>query len=77
VTLLRLLEGVEYAPPPATGRFTDVGPEQAAWAEEAERRGIIDACGATTFCPDASSNRTDHAIWLVRAFGFQSLSLSM
>jgi hypothetical protein len=75
VTLLRLLEGVEYAPPPATGRFTDVAPSQAAFVEEAARRGIIDACGATTFCPDAGSNRTDHAIWLVRTFGIQTLSL--
>ena len=61
--------------PAASGLFTDVAPAQAAWVEEITRRGIIDACGTTTFCPDAGSNRTDHAIWLVRAFGFQSLSL--
>ena len=75
VTLLKLLEGPEYSPPEPTGLFTDVAPSQAAWVEEVTRRGIIDACGTTTFCPDAGSNRTDHAIWLVRAFGFQSLSL--
>ncbi|HUQ08528.1 MAG TPA: carboxypeptidase regulatory-like domain-containing protein [Kofleriaceae bacterium] len=75
VTLLRLLEGPEYAPPPATGRFTDVGAAQAPFVEEIARRGIIDACGATTFCPSGGSNRTDHAIWLVRAFGFETLSL--
>jgi hypothetical protein len=75
VTLLRLFEGAEYVPPPATGRFTDVTGSQAAFVEEVARRGIIDPCGATTFCPNGGSNRTDHAIWLVRTFGIPVLTL--
>lgn len=75
VTMLRLYEGAEYVPPAAVGVFTDVPAALAPFVEEAWRRGIIDECGATTFCPSAASNRADHAIWLVRSFGLPTFTL--
>ncbi len=70
VVVLRLLEGAEYVPPPAEGVFGDVPADWAPFVEETWRRGIMDACGPTSFCPSAGSTRADHAIWLVRAFDF-------
>ncbi len=72
VTVLKLLEGPTYVPPPATGQFSDVGPAAAPYVEETVRRGIMEPCSATAFCPGGTTNRADHAIWLVRAFGFRT-----
>jgi hypothetical protein len=69
-TLLKLREGASYAPPPAEGVFDDVSPALAPFAEDAWRRGLIDACGPTSFCPEAGTTRADNAIWLVRTFAF-------
>jgi len=71
-TLLRLIEGPGYVPPPAVGQFTDVGAALAPFAEEVTRRGIMAGCSATQFCPGGSTTRADHAIWLVRGFGFRT-----
>jgi hypothetical protein len=70
---LRLLFGADYVPPPATGLFGDVAPEDAPFVEDAVARGIFEACGAGAFCPDDGIDRANGAIFLVRAFGFNTL----
>lgn len=75
ITILRLVEGPAYEPPAATGVFGDVAPNLAPWAEDVWSRGIIESCAPGSFCPNAATIRADHAIWLVRAFGFPTFGL--
>jgi hypothetical protein len=70
---LRLLFGADYVPPPATGLFGDVAPEDAPFVEDAVARGIFEPCGAGAFCPDDGIDRANGAVFLVRAFGFNTL----
>lgn len=69
---LRLLFGAEHEPPPASGLYTDVAPEDAPFVEDAVGRGFIEACGATTFCPGDSVDRASAAVIFVRAFGIRT-----
>ena len=75
VSVLRFLEGADYMPPAATGMFVDVPADIAPFVEEAWERGIIDSCGADSFCPFSPGSRADMAIWLVRAFNFPTFGL--
>ena len=71
VFLLRAKHGAAYTPPPATGtKFTDVpaGYPLAAWIEQLANEGITSGCGPTTYCPVASVNRGQMAVFLVRTF---------
>lgn len=70
VFLLRALEGASYVPPPATGVFADVPPNDffAPWIEEIARRGITTGCGSGNYCPRTPVTRAQMAVFLVRAF---------
>jgi hypothetical protein len=59
-------------PPPATGQFGDVTPEDAPFVEDAVARGFMEPCGAGAFCPDDGLSRASGAILFVRSFGFNT-----
>jgi len=71
VFLLRSLHGGNYAPPPATGIFTDVDVNQwyAPWVEQLYREGITAGCSADPlmYCPDRDVSKASMAIFLLRA----------
>ena len=61
---LKTLHGSSYQPPPASGTvFSDVSAAQpyAAWIEQAWKDGLIDACAAGQFCPEANYLRIQAA----------------
>jgi len=69
VFVLRSLEGPGYAPPAATGIFTDVPADDpfAPWIEELFNRGVVAGCGAgPTYCPDDPVLRQQMAVFLLR-----------
>jgi hypothetical protein len=71
VFLLRGQQGGSYLPPPATGAvFGDVplGHPFGAWIERLSAVGITGGCGGGNYCPDASVDRKQMAVFLVRAF---------
>lgn len=75
VFALRMLHGVSYTPPPATGTLfgdmTDPGYWGAKWAEQAFRDGLIPECGwqgsTPLFCPDDLVDRAFGAYLIVLA----------
>jgi uncharacterized protein (DUF1800 family) len=70
VFLMRVYHGAGYAPPPATGIFSDVpvGDPFAPSIEEIARLGITVGCGGTSYCPGSSLTRGQMAIFLARTF---------
>lgn len=71
VFLLRAKYGTSYTPPPATGTsFTDVpaGHWAAPWIEQLAREGITAGCGGGQYCPTATVNRWQMALFLVKTF---------
>ena len=76
VFYLRMLYGVNYVPPAASGIFDDVPTEfwGAKWIEAAYNAGLIPACqtGAQLlFCPDDPLDRAMAAYMMVQAKGIQ------
>ena len=71
VFLLRAKYGAGYSPPPATGLFSDVPQSHwaAPWIEQLAREGITAGCGGGKYCPSATVNRDQMAVFLVRTFG--------
>lgn len=72
VFLLRALHGKTYTPPAATGTvFTDVPSNHwaAAWIEQLAAEGITGGCGSGKYCPEATVNRAQMAVFLVGTFG--------
>jgi hypothetical protein len=70
VLLLRARHGPGYVPPPATGQvFTDVPADAfaAAWIEELAYEEITAGCGGGAYCPTAVVNRSQMAVFLLRA----------
>ncbi len=70
VFLLRAKYGSAYAPPAATGVFTDVPTTHwaASWIEQLAAEGITGGCGASIYCPATVVNRAQMAVFLVRTF---------
>jgi len=71
IFLLRAKNGANYTPPPATGtEFSDVplGSFAAAWIEQLAKDGITGGCGGGKYCPNASVNRDQMAVFLTRTF---------
>jgi CSLREA domain-containing protein len=70
VFLLRAKYGPAYAPPAATGVFTDVPTTHwaASWIEQLASEGITGGCGAGIYCPATVVNRAQMAVFLVRTF---------
>ncbi len=73
VFILRATHAAGYAPPPATGMFTDlqINDPFTPWVEELAREGITSGCGTGIFCPNLPNSRGQMAAFLVRAFGLQ------
>jgi hypothetical protein len=71
VFLLKAKHGSAYAPPAATGLFTDVpaGYWARNWVERLAVEGITSGCGANLFCPNANVTRAQMAVFLVKTFG--------
>ena len=73
IFLLRARYGSSYAPPEATGLFTDApsGYWAADWVEQLYAEEITTGCGDNPlrFCPDESVTRAQMAAFLVRTFG--------
>ena len=70
VFLLRAKYGAGYAPPPATGVFSDVplGSFAVNWIEALATEGISGGCGNGNFCPDDAVTRAQMAVFLVKTF---------
>ncbi|MFZ5879415.1 MAG: S-layer homology domain-containing protein, partial [Chloroflexota bacterium] len=70
VFLLRAMHGTDYIPPAPTGIFTDVPTDYwaAAWIEQLAAEGITSGCGDGKYCPYTPVNRSQMAVFLVRAF---------
>ena len=69
VFVLKAKEGASYAPPPATGVFSDVPSSDpfAPWIEELHRRGVVAGCGdGTAFCPNDPVLRQQMAVFLLK-----------
>jgi hypothetical protein len=71
VFLLRTLEGSGYTPPPCVPgqeTFNDVPASSpfCPWIEELARRGITGGCGGGNYCPSASVDRAQMAVFLLR-----------
>ena len=71
IFLLKAKHGSDYAPPAATGLFTDVpaGYWARNWVERLAVEGITGGCGANLFCPNANVTRAQMAVFLVKTFG--------
>lgn len=68
VFVTRILRGPSFTPPPASGDYSDV-PSGAFYAPHAEYlgdQGIMNGCGATTFCPTDPLTRQQTAVVFVR-----------
>jgi Leucine-rich repeat (LRR) protein len=70
VFLLVAKHGVGYAPPAASGVFSDVPAANpyAAWIEQLAAEGITGGCGGGKYCPKQIVNRAQMAVFLVKAF---------
>ena len=70
VFLLKATHGPAYAPPAATGIFSDVATSYwaAAWIEQLAAEGITSGCAAGTYCPENAVTRDQMAVFLVKAF---------
>jgi hypothetical protein len=70
VFLLKSEHGSSFAPPAASGVFTDVPTSHwaAAWIEQLAAEGITGGCGTGTYCPGTPVTRDQMAVFLVRTF---------
>ncbi|MBI5842459.1 MAG: S-layer homology domain-containing protein [Chloroflexi bacterium] len=70
VFLLKAKYGTSYAPPPATGDFSDVATNHwaAAWIEQLAAEGITSGCGTGIYCPESPVTRAQMAVFLVKTF---------
>jgi len=68
VFLLKAKYGATYAPPAATGMFTDVpeGYWARAWIERLAVEGITAGCGSGMYCPEAPVTRAQMAVFLLK-----------
>ncbi|MDH3511051.1 MAG: S-layer homology domain-containing protein [Gammaproteobacteria bacterium] len=71
VFLLRAKYGSGYSPPPPAGVFDDVPLSYwaVAWIEQLAAAGITAGCGNNNYCPTATVNRDQMAVFLGRKFG--------
>ncbi len=70
VFLERGMNGGDYQPPPGSGsQFGDVPASHWAvsWVEKFATDGITTGCGGGNFCPDGNVDRTQMAVFLLRA----------
>jgi hypothetical protein len=77
VFFLRMVNGIDYSPPAASGVFSDAPIEvwYASWVEAAYSSGLIDPCGSDSenlFCPDEPLDRATAAVMMARALGLAS-----
>ncbi len=71
VFLLRTDKGSGYTPPPCTvPSFSDVpcASPYASWIEDLVSRGITSGCGGGMYCPTATNDRDQMAVFLTRTF---------
>jgi Peptidase family C25/S-layer homology domain len=73
IFLLRVKNGKNYTPPPATGIFADVPVTYwaADWIEQLYSEGITTGCatGPLRYCPENSVTRAQMAVFIMRTFG--------
>lgn len=71
VFLIRAKYGANYAPPVATGVFSDVPTNYwaARWIEKLAADGITDGCGGGKYCPSATIPYEHMKLFLDRTFG--------
>ena len=68
VFLLKSEHGSDYAPPPCSGTFPDVGcpgHQFADWIEQLSAEGITGGCGGGNDCPDNPVTRAQMAVFLL------------
>ncbi len=70
VLLLRTEHGSSYAPPAATGMFSDVPANDpfAKWIEQLSREGVTSGCGGGKYCPNTAVTRGQMAAFLSKTF---------
>jgi hypothetical protein len=70
IFLLRAKYGPTFAPPAASGVFTDVPTTHwaASWIERLAAEKITSGCGNGNYCPDDVVTRAQMAVFLVRTF---------
>ena len=70
VFLLKIYHGTGYAPPAATGVFSDVPVSNpfAPWVEELARLYVTTGCGGSQYCPSSSVTRGQMAVFLAKTF---------
>jgi len=70
VFLLKVYHGNGYAPPAATGVFSDVPTSLplAPWIEELSRLYVTAGCGGTQYCPNNAVTRGQMAVFLAKTF---------
>jgi uncharacterized protein (DUF1800 family) len=68
--LLKIYHGNGYAPPAATGVFSDVATSLplAPWIEELARLYVTSGCGGTQYCPNNPVTRGQMAVFLAKTF---------
>ncbi len=68
--LLKIYHGNGYAPPAATGVFSDVpiAMPLAPWIEEMARLSITSGCGPSMYCPNNAVTRGQMAVFLAKTF---------
>jgi len=70
VFLLKAKYGGDHIPPTCTGVFNDVscpGAFAVDWIEELAAEGITAGCGGGNYCPDATTTRSQMAVFLLKA----------
>jgi uncharacterized protein (DUF1800 family) len=70
VFLLKIYHGTGYAPPAATGVFSDVPVSNpfAPWVEELARLSVTTGCGGSLYCPSNAVTRGQMAVFLAKTF---------
>ena len=68
--LLKIYHGNGYAPPTATGVFSDVpiSLPLAPWIEELARLAVTSGCGGSQYCPTNAVTRGQMAVFLAKTF---------
>ena len=69
VFLLRGEHGSSYAPPAASGVFSDVPANYwaASWIEQLAREGVTSGCGNMSYCPELQLTRAQLSVFVLRA----------